>query len=127
MDYMMNMSRIHRELGYIEGICAGLPEKEAEKIEGAVNEIECQIEEMTQPGRVNDERQGGREIQADTYSHAEMEELTERLYLIARACMEGRWLNPKSVGEDCDRAARVITRLVLTIEDMEYARAAAQP
>ena len=40
----MDMSKIQRALGFIEGVCAGLKEKEAELIEEAIVEIDCELE-----------------------------------------------------------------------------------
>lgn len=137
----MDMSKIQRVLGFIEGVCAGLNDKAAELIEEAVNEIDCELETAAEDSTTgislgnNVEMQGNvprtdiakREIAAEMHTTAEMDELVERLHRHHEDYRQGR-VTPKGiVCADCKKAAEVITRLRLLIEDLEYAACAERP
>lgn len=128
----MDMSKIQRELGFIEGICAGLPEKAAELIEGAIVGIDCELESAAEiPCATLREPAGedaaGKEIAADMPTTAEMDELVERLYR-HHADYEAGYANDyRNVCRDCKRAAEVIDRLRLLIEDLEYSACMERP
>lgn len=137
----MDMSKIQRALGFIEGVCAGLKEKEAELIEEAIVEIDCELENAAGDSTTGipfghhialqgiDPRNDNarKEIAAEMHTTAEMDELVERLFRHREDYGKGRSQPWGVVCADCKKAAEVITRLRLLIEDLEYAACAERP
>lgn len=131
----MDMSKIQRALGFIEGVCAGLKEKEAELIEEAIVEIDCELEKMVEEIDFHVALQGNaprndnerKEIAAEMHTTAEMDELVERLFRHYEDYGKDRCQVRGVVCSDCKKAAEVITRLRLLIEDLEYAACAERP
>lgn len=128
----MDMSKIQRALGFIEGVCVGLKEKEAELIEEAVNEIDCELENAADShvalqGNAPRNDNAKREIAAEMHTTAEMDELVERLFRHHVDYGQGHTQAFGIVCADCKKAAEVITRLRLLIEDLEYAACAEKP
>ena len=129
----MDMSKIQRALGFMEGVCTGLKEKEAELIEEAINEIDCELEMLpgySLPGnapRNDGVKQGGAAFGWNASTNAEMDELVERL---ERNYLNYTYCNPfdsAAAFRDMKTAAETITRLRMLIEDMEYAACAERP
>lgn len=132
----MDMSKIQRALGFIEGVCTGLKEKEAELIEGAIVEIDCELEDV--PGDCHVALQGNaprndiskQEIPRShrgVFTAGEMDELVERL---EKHYLNYTYCNPfdrAAAFRDMKTAAETITRLRLLIEDLEYAGCAEKP
>ena len=136
----MDMSKIQRALGFIEGVCAGLPDKAAELIEGAVVEIDCEIETGCNfgaeagdcyvglcPPRNDSGCREAKGVDRGCYTTGEMDELVERLHKHHGNYAEGHAQDYRKVCSDCRQAAEVITRLRLIIEDLEYAACAENP
>lgn len=113
----MDMSKIQRALGFIEGICTGLKEKEAELIEGAIVEIDCELEgsEVLRPA--------GQEHTTT----AENQELVERLYGYLRKMSPGKSVEMYQMAEDCARAASLIEQLMDQLEGRDYGTYAERP
>lgn len=112
----MDMSKIQRALGFMEGVCTGLKEKEAELIEEAINEIDCALEGDT----------GLRPAVREHTTTAENEELVERLYGYLRKLSHGNSLEIQ-MAEDCSRAASLIEQLMEQLKDCEYRAYAERP
>lgn len=113
----MDMSKIQRALGFIEGVCAGLKDKEAELIEEAITEIDCGLE-------------GCESIRPAVRNHtttAENEELVERLYGYLRKTAPGKDMGAYMMAEDCARAASLIEQLMNQLEGREYGEYAERP
>lgn len=121
------MSKIQRALGFIEGVCAGLKDKEAELIEGAVNEIDCElvtkVEEVHNPISLV----GITFEEDDWLSSTEIEELTERLKRHFTDHQNGKTQNFEMVFRDCLLAALSITQLGEMLKDKECAACMEQP
>lgn len=131
----MDMSKIQRALGVIEGVCIGLEDKPAEIIECAVCEIDCEMEAMPEKmdyhavlrGQAHQNDNARKETPAEMHTTAEMDELVDRLFHHHFAYGEGHAQDYSSVCQDCKKAAEVITRLRLLIEDLEYAACVERP
>ena len=137
----MDMRKVQRALGFIEGICLGLKDKDAELIEEAVNAIDCELEassvtadavppEGELPARAREATLGcpseGKAF-GGCDTTGEMDELVERLVKHYGRYEEGHAQDYGAVCRDCKRAAETITRLRQIIEDMEYAICAEKP
>lgn len=120
----MDMSKIQRALGLIEGVCAGLADKPAELIECAVNEIDCELESrkdtvqslLGKPVRLS----GVVFEEGDFMTSGEMEELTERLKKHFTDHVNGKPQNFEQVFRDCLLAAIAITQLGEQLKDQDF-------
>lgn len=115
----MDMSKIQRALGFIEGVCEGLKDREAELIEEAVNEIDCELETTSSVTE-------GKPLEIH-YTTGEMEELVERLLRHYDQYEQGKTQRFSIVCADCKKAAELIVHLQLILEDLDYVQYAEQP
>lgn len=123
----MDMSKIQRALGFIEGVCAGVNDKEAELIEGAVNDIDYELENWGM-GFYNPISLTGIQFEEnDWLSSAEIEELTERLKRHFTDHQNGKTQNFEMVFRDCLMAALSITQLGEMLKDKEYGSCMERP
>lgn len=145
----MDMSKIQRALGVIEGVCVGLKDKGAELIEGAIVEIDCELETM--PGDyttgipfnhlIADDSSNdsgcGKEKQKlvsglpgvtvnlfkiereDYLSSSQMDELEERLQRHFTDYINGKTQSFELVCGDCIQALVAITQLKEQLKDQE--------
>ena len=106
----MDMSKVQRALGVIEGVCIGLPDKPAELIEAALCEIDCELEG------------GGTKIPVskDHLTMGERDELVERLYNYLRKMSPLSDMKLFAMAEDCARAASLIEQLQEQLKDRDY-------
>ena len=115
----MDMSKIQRALGVIEGVCVGLADAPAEIIESAITEIDCELEHRNNgvyaPLRLN----GVQFEEGDCLTSTEMEELTERLKKHFTNYQNGRIQDYATVFRDCLLGALAITQLVGQLKDKD--------
>ena len=114
----MDMSRIQRALGVIEGVCAGLADKPAEIIECAVNEIDCELEAGGGAAEMQDNTADYNDVCINQCSDS-MDQLISRLLRCTQDYREGRVQNFKLLCEDAENAAAEIVRLRMVIQDLE--------
>lgn len=123
----MDMSKIQRALGLIEGVCLGLWDKYAEVIEGAVNEINCELEKREKGICSPICLTGVQFEEGDWLSSAEIEELTERLKKHFTDHQNGKSQNFDIVFRDCLLAALSITQLGEMLKDRDCADCMERP
>lgn len=123
----MDMSKIQRALGFIEGVCAGLKEKEAELIEEAVNEIDCELETKGTEVHNPISLVGITFEEDDWLSSTQIEELTERLKRHFTDHQNGKTQNFEMVFRDCLLAALSITQLGEMLKDKDCAACMEHP
>lgn len=123
----MDMSRIQRALGVIEGVCVGLADKPAEIIEGAVNEIDCELEKQGRGICSPICLTGIQFEEGDWLSSTEIEELTERLKKHFTDHQNGKTQNFEMLFRDCLLAALSITQLGEMLKDKEYGSCMERP
>lgn len=120
----MDMSKIQRALGVIEGVCIGLADKPAEIIECAVTEIDCELETYQNEGRspINSpiSLNGVQLKDSDCLTSMEIEELTERLKKHFTNHVNGKAQNYGLVFRDCLLGAVAITQLGEQLKDQDY-------
>ena len=123
----MDMSKIQRALGFIEGVCAGLNDKAAELIEEAVNEIDCELATKDQEVHNPISLVGIAFEEDDWLTSTEIEELTERLKRHFTDHQNGKVQNFEMVFRDCLLEALSITQLGEMLKDKECAACMEQP
>lgn len=119
----MDMSRIQRALGLIEGVCAGLADKPAELIECAVNEIDCELVAgggtVAMQDRTSDYDSGNGNDVCINQCGDSVDLLISRLLRCHKDYLEGRVQNFELLCEDAENAAAEILRLRMVIQDLE--------
>lgn len=123
----MDMSKIQRALGFLEGVCIGLKDKDAELIETAVNEIDCELEnrnhDIAAPIKLDDVQFE----EGDCLTSRDVEELTERLKKHFMDYQNGRCQKFEVVCRDCLMASLAITQLGNALKDTEYGNYMGRP
>lgn len=116
----MDMSKIQRALGFIEGVCIGLKDKDAELIEGAVNEIDCELENKNHGIAALIRLDDVQFEESDCLTTRDMEELTDRLKKHFMDHQNGKCQKFDVVCRDCLMASLAITQLGNALKDKEY-------
>lgn len=104
---MIDMSRVNRALGVIEGIALGLPEEISAKLQDAVNILERQIVAGNCIGR----KVGTREGMAAVPSKDALDELVEELHNHFESYKAGEAQDYSVVCAHCKVAADLIVTL----------------
>ena len=115
----MDMSKIQRALGVIEGVCVGLADKPAEIIETAVNEIDCELESRSTGIYAPIHLNGVQFEESDCLTSSDVEDLTERLKKHFVDYQNGKCQHFDVVCRDCLMAALAITQLGDALKDKD--------
>lgn len=123
----MDISKIQRALGVIEGVCIGLADKPAEIIECAVNEIDCELENRNHGNAELIRLDDVQFEESDCLTSRDMEELTDRLKKHFIDHQNGKCQKFDVVCRDCLMASLAITQLGNALKDTEYGNYMGRP